>query len=90
MTQPGKLAELSREDLETLITELVCKYNNQSFDQGLINAPIVNFRLESINAVSIVNDLEERLGVELFPTLFWEFDTIAEMADWIMEQKSNG
>ena len=77
----------AKQDIETTIVELVCKYNQQTYDPTLKDQPIVNFRLDSVNAVSIVNDLEENLGVELFPTLFWEFATISEMAEWITENR---
>jgi|GEM_PF-1407864 acyl carrier protein len=75
-----------KEELEQTIVELVCKYNEQPYDAQLKDQPIVNFRLDSVNAVSIVSDLEKKLDTELFPTLFWEFDTISEMTDWIIER----
>jgi acyl carrier protein len=48
-----------KEELEQTIVELVCKYNEQPYDAQLKDQPIVNFRLDSVNAVSIVSDLEK-------------------------------
>lgn len=78
---------ITKEELEKIIIELICKYNRQPFDIQLKDQPIASFRLDSLNAVSIVSDLEKVLDMELFSSLFWEFDTVSEMVDWIIEQK---
>jgi acyl carrier protein len=48
-----------KEELEQTIVELVCKYNEQPYDAQLKDQPIANFRLDSVNAVSIVSDLKK-------------------------------
>ena len=42
--------------------------------------PFVDYGLDSVQAVSIVGDLETWLGRSLSPTLIWDFPTIEDLA----------
>jgi len=47
------------------------------------DAPFSNYNLDSIGAVTIAADLETWLEKQIDPTIFWEFDTIDELAGWL-------
>ena len=45
--------------------------------------------LDSLLGVSLADELGQALGIELDPTIFWEFPTIAELTDWLVNRKLN-
>ncbi|MCI0394341.1 MAG: acyl carrier protein [Chloroflexi bacterium] len=45
-----------------------------------IQEPFASYGLTSITAVSLTGDLEDWLGIELAPTLAYEYPTIAALA----------
>lgn len=49
------------------------------------NYEFERFGLNSSAAVSLVGDLEEWLGFELSPSLFFEFNTIAQVSNYLAE-----
>ncbi|BAZ48525.1 hypothetical protein NIES4103_11330 [Nostoc sp. NIES-4103] len=49
------------------------------------NYEFERFGLNSSAAVSLVGDLEEWLGFELSPSLFFEFNTIAQVSTYLAE-----
>lgn len=49
------------------------------------NYEFERFGLNSSAAVSLVGDLEEWLGFELSPSLFFEYNTIAQVSNYLAE-----
>jgi acyl carrier protein len=45
------------------------------------DAPFDVYGLDSVTAVNLVGKLEEWLGLVLPPTLFWDYPTVATLAD---------
>ncbi|WP_138480238.1 acyl carrier protein [Dyadobacter bucti] len=52
-----------------------------------LDTDIINFRMDSLLMVSITSELEEWLGMELSPSIFWEMGTIAATTQWILENQ---
>lgn len=52
-----------------------------------LDADIVHFRLDSLILVNITTELEEYVGMELSPSIFWEMRTIAATSQWIAENQ---
>lgn len=52
-----------------------------------LDVPFAKFGLDSIVIVTLVDDLEQKVGASLDPTIFWEFPTIAELASWLVKEK---
>lgn len=50
-----------------------------------IKEPLTRYGLDSIDAVTMVGDIEDVLDVELPSTLFWDYPTIAESAQYLAE-----
>ncbi|MBF6169901.1 type I polyketide synthase [Nocardia blacklockiae] len=76
---------LGRQEVEDLLVELICLHS------GLPPADIdrqeqfASYGLSSIQAVRIAAELSERLGVEIPPTLAWEYPSIAAAAAALAE-----
>jgi acyl carrier protein len=45
------------------------------------DAPLTSYGLDSRTAISLTGDLEEWLGLELSPTLVWDYPSIAQLSD---------
>ena len=67
---------------------LVSKLAEQlSLDPNSINVDeaLTRYGLDSIDAVTMVGDLEDWLDLELPSTLFWDYPTIAKSAQYLAE-----
>ena len=51
-----------------------------------LREPLSTYGLGSIAAVTLTGDLETWLGIELSPTLFWEYPTVDGLAVYLDEQ----
>ena len=47
------------------------------------DAPLSKYGLQSIDAVILAMEIEEEVGVELPPTLLWEYNTVNECAAYL-------
>jgi acyl carrier protein len=58
-----------------------------SLDPKTISAtePLTRYGLDSIDAVTMVGDLEDWLDLELPSTLFWDYPTIEKSAQYLAE-----
>lgn len=50
-----------------------------------VTKPLTRYGLDSIDAVTIVGDLEDWLDLELPSTLFWDYPTIEKSAKYLAE-----
>lgn len=50
-----------------------------------VSEPLTRYGLDSIDAVTMVGDLEDALDVELPSTLFWDYPTIEKSAQFLAE-----
>lgn len=50
-----------------------------------INESLTRYGLDSIDAVTMVGDLEDWLDLELPSTLFWDYPTIAQSSAYLIE-----
>lgn len=65
----GKIAEVVGFDLEEID-------ENEAF---------LNMGIASIQAVKIVNLIQKELGIELEPTLLFEYETLVDLVDYLAE-----
>lgn len=49
------------------------------------DAPFSKYGLQSIDAVILAMEIEEQVGVELPPTLLWEYNTVNECASYLLK-----
>jgi acyl carrier protein len=74
--------------LEALQRWLVTQLSSQlSIDSATINVtePLTRYGLDSIDAVTLVGDLEDWLDLELPDTLFWDHPSIAQASAFLVE-----
>ncbi len=51
-----------------------------------VTQPLTRYGLDSIDAVTLVGDLEDWLDLELPSTLLWDYPTIAKAAAYLVEE----
>ena len=54
-----------------------------------IDKNIMAMGIESMNLVSLAKDLEDKFKIKLYPTVFFEYQTINEFVDFIVEEYSD-
>lgn len=88
-TSSFKLDELTTETpVEALQSWLVKQLTEQlSLDAATIKVsePLTRYGLDSIDAVTLVGDLEDWLGLELPDTLFWDYQSIEKASQYLVE-----
>lgn len=73
----NKLMELAK----TKIAEVV-GFGIDEIDE---NEAFLNMGIASIQAVKIVNLMQKELGIELEPTLLFEYETLVDLVDYLAE-----
>lgn len=51
-----------------------------------VTQPLTRYGLDSIDAVTLVADLEDWIDLELPSTLFWDYPTIAKAATYLVNE----
>ncbi|WP_008314018.1 acyl carrier protein [Leptolyngbya sp. PCC 6406] len=51
-----------------------------------VTQPLTRYGLDSIDAVTLVGDLEDWLDLELPSTLLWDYPTIAKAATYLVDE----
>jgi acyl carrier protein len=80
IVQPKNVTEIQQWLINWLSEEL-------EFDASNVNIqePFVNFGLSSRQALSVAGDLENWLGLNLEPTLIWEYPTIQDLSEYLAQ-----
>lgn len=74
-------------EISEWITANISKHAGIDPSEAAPDTDIVNFRLDSLILVNITTELEEYIGMELSPSIFWEMRTIAATSQWIAENQ---
>ncbi|MEQ9407215.1 MAG: acyl carrier protein [Fuerstiella sp.] len=48
------------------------------------DAPFSKYALDSLDAVTLVMEIEEELGLELPPTLLWDYPTVNDCVSYLL------
>ncbi|WP_280273462.1 type I polyketide synthase [Nocardia wallacei] len=67
---------LGRREIEVLLVDLICRHSGLEPDDIDRQEQFASYGLSSIQAVRIAADLSETLGVDIPPTLAWEYPSI--------------
>jgi acyl carrier protein len=51
------------------------------------DAPFSRYALDSMDSVTLVMDLEEQLGMDLPPTLLWDYPTVNKCVSYLVVQR---
>ncbi|GAA3947108.1 hypothetical protein GCM10023085_31640 [Actinomadura viridis] len=79
--QPGaRPGPVSREELGAWLTELVAAY--AELPPGRIDPgrPLADYGLDSVYALAVCSDIEDRFGLAVEPTLAWDHPTVEAIA----------
>ena len=77
---------VSIDSIASFIRERVASYANMPAAEIGLASPLSEYGLDSVSAISLCADLEDRLGIVVEPTVAWDFPTIAEMAAHLQSQ----
>ena len=82
------LSKLStRDEIESWLVARIAREAKVSETSVTPDVPFARLGLDSIVIVTLVDDLEMEVGASLDPTIFWEYPTIRELANWLVEEK---
>ena len=79
MIKLGSSGEIQKWLVEQLSSSLRVPQNELDPD-----SPLTRYGLDSMGAVTLVMDLEEQIGMELPPTLFWEYPTANKCVSYLV------
>jgi acyl carrier protein len=75
----------STQAIQTWLVQQLAKLLSLDAKSIGVTEPLTRYGLDSIDAVTLVGDLEDWLDVELPSTLFWDHPTIAKAAQYITD-----
>jgi acyl-CoA synthetase (AMP-forming)/AMP-acid ligase II/acyl carrier protein len=76
----------SREDIEDFLVQKLCSGLGISSDDMDVSQPFSSFGLDSLRAVSLLDEVATWLGRSLSPTLFWDYPTISALAAHLADE----
>lgn len=74
--------------LERWLIARIAVLASESEDEIDVALPFSRYALDSVATVGLTGDLQDVLGVELPPTLLWDFPTIASLARHLTSHKA--
>lgn len=76
---------LNREiaDIRTWLIERVAEYTQREIDDVDPAVKLTRYRFDSIYALSLCGDIEDKYGIEVDPTLVWDYPTIDAIAQYL-------
>lgn len=77
------------EEIKSWLKEKIAREIKTQPENIAADRPFTDFGLDSIIIVTLVDELEHRLGISLDPTIFWEYPTIEILTDWLVSEKLN-
>jgi acyl carrier protein len=78
-------SKLNQESIQNWLVEQLADVLSLSADSIDVTEPLTRYGLDSIDAVTLVGDLEDWLDLELPDTLFWDHSTIAQAAQFLVD-----
>ncbi|PSB02438.1 acyl carrier protein [Merismopedia glauca] len=70
-------------EIESWLVSQLAEYLKVNSGEIEVSEPFARYIMDSSVAVSLTEKLGKWLGVELEPTLFWEYPTIAQVAQYL-------
>lgn len=80
---------MNKDNIALWLKERFCKACKVATNQIESTDSISSFGIDSVVLVTIAVDLEEFLGKEIDPTIFYEFDTIEALSIYLFEEILN-
>ncbi|RMF25125.1 MAG: hypothetical protein D6756_06005 [Cyanobacteria bacterium J083] len=83
MTQAPSSSKSSVETVQNWLVKQLAEQLSLEADTISVTESLTRYGLDSIDAVTMVGDLEDWLDLELPSTLFWDYPTIAKTAEYL-------
>jgi acyl carrier protein len=80
------MKSITKAELVDFMKKQVVMECNIPYEEVDIHKAFVEFRMDSVNAVFIMDRLEKHLNVELSPLYFWDNPTIESFTTFIYDQ----
>jgi acyl carrier protein len=72
--------------VENELIELVAKTVNRPAHEIRVEVSFPDLGMDSLAAMFLLDDLEQKLKIEINPLLFWEYPTIRTFAEALLRQ----
>ena len=79
--------QISQEDFKYYLTHHLTKYLKIAPEDIETEVPFSDYGLDSSVALSLTGDLEEWLGIEIEPDVFWRYPSIDSLAEFFAEDE---
>ncbi len=79
-------SKINQESIQNWLVEQLADVLSLDADSIDVNESLTRYGLDSIDAVTLVGDLEDWLDLELPDTLLWDHPTIAGAAEFLVDE----
>jgi acyl carrier protein len=86
---PTDTAALSLPEIRNWLVERVAFYLEVAPDSVDPDVGLVEMGLDSVYAMTLSGDVEEHFGLELEPTIAWDYGTVTKLADFLSAELGN-
>jgi acyl carrier protein len=76
---------ITKRELTEFIKDCVSNECDMPRDQIDVHTEFINFNMDSVKAVVIMDHLEKFMGVELSPLYFWDNPTIDSLTSFLID-----
>ncbi len=80
------MKSISQSDIVNFLKNEVSKECGIPIHEISTELPFVEFRMDSLKAVYIMDRLEKYIGEELSPLYFWDHPTIASLSEFLSRE----
>jgi len=87
---PAGTSRRSREEIQQWLTEYLAFLLDEKPEAVNIQASFDNYGMDSAAAVSLVADLEDWTGIELDPTIVYDYPTVPKLTDYLVDRQAHG
>lgn len=85
-TESAEIENTPAEILQNWLVDQLAEIFSKQRDEIEIDEPLTRYGLDSIDAVTLVGDLEDWLDLELPSTLFWDYQTIKKATQYLISE----
>ncbi|MEU6895310.1 acyl carrier protein [Streptomyces sp. NPDC046557] len=79
---------LTTRDLATWLTDKIAYYLEMPVEDIKPDVKLVEYGLESVYALALCGDVEDEFGIEVEPTLAWDYPTVDALVGLLQERLS--
>jgi acyl carrier protein len=73
-------------DVRQWLVDRVCAYLEIPTPELDVHAPLAEIGLDSVYALALSGDVEDTFGIEIEPTVAWDYPTVDELAGAIADR----